>query len=171
MNNCISARILSFLLLLLTLSTHTTANAEQFEGSKTIIAGSNSALLRGAAALKEGRAEEGIRLTLEGLKDGSTVQDRAVGHSNACAGYRMLKQWAEALAHCNAALALDMSNWQTYNNRAGIYIAQGLFALGLQDLRAALALAPKEKLLQESMRILERDRLLSSRQARTELTS
>lgn len=171
MRNYISARHLAFLSLLPILSAYTTANAEQFEGSKTILRGSNSLLVRGSAALKEGHAQEGIRLTLEGLKEESTVKDRAVGHSNACAGYRMLKQWTEALAQCNAALTLDVSVWQAYNNRAGIYIAQGRFELGLQDLRAALALAPKEKLLQESMRALEQNRLLSSRQARTELTT
>ncbi len=171
MNKYISARILSLLSLLMIFSTYTTAHAEQFEGSKITIGGSNSLLSQGAAALKEGRAEEGIRLTLEGLKNGATLQDRAAGHTNACAGYRMLKRWTEALAQCNAALALGMSNWQAYNNRAGIYIAQGLFELGLQDLRAALALAPNEQLLHESMRILERNRLLSSRQPLTELTS
>src|SRR5262249_7244696 len=156
------------LLLVISLSACPMASAEEFMGSKTIIGQANSLLVEGAAALKEGRIEEGIRLTLEGLKAAATVQDNAAGHSNACAGYVMLKQWAEALVQCNAALALDSSNWRTYNNRAAIYIEQGLYELGLQDLQAGLALAPEAPLLHESMRILERNRHLTGRQARSE---
>jgi tetratricopeptide (TPR) repeat protein len=157
--------------LVLAVSPYTVAHAEQFWGSKTIIGQANSLLVEGAAALNAGRTEEGLRLTLEGLKEAATVQDNAAGHSNACAGYVRLKQWAEALAQCNAALALDSSNWRTYNNRAAIYIEQGLFDLGLQDLRAGLALAPEVELLHQSMRILERNRHLAGREARTALHS
>ena len=172
MNNYICARNISLLsLLLMTLSTYTTTvDAEQFEGSKTIIRGSTS-LQEGAAALQAGRIEEGIHLTLEGLKTEPTVQDRSIGHSNACAGYVTLRRWADALVQCDAALALDTSNWHAYNNRAAIYIKQGLFELGYQDLQAGLALAPNAKLLHESMRILEKNRLLSGQQSQKAVTS
>jgi tetratricopeptide (TPR) repeat protein len=159
------------LLPLLIMPAHAPAAQEQFSGSKTIVGRTNSLLVEGAAALNSGRVEEGIRLTLEGLKEAATVQDNAVGHSNACAGYVLLRQWAEALTHCNAALALDTSNWRTYNNRAAIYIEQGLFELGLQDLKSGLALAPEAPLLHESMRILERNRRISGRQERKALAS
>ena len=69
-----------------------------------------------------GRIEEGVRLTLEGLKGAATTQENAAGHSNACAGHVLLKQWAEALNQCNAALEIDTSNWRIYNNRAAIYV-------------------------------------------------
>ena len=67
-------------------------------GSKTVVGPNNSLLAEGAAALEAGRIEAGIQLTLEGLKVATTPQENAAGHSNACAGYVLLKRWAEALA-------------------------------------------------------------------------
>ena len=140
-------------------------SAEQ-PGSKTVIGQTNSLLADGAAALQAGHIEEGVRLTLEGLKVAVTARENAAGHSNACAGYVLLKQWAEALAQCNAALELDTSNWRTYNNRAAIYVEQGLYELAMRDLEAGLALAPGAPTLHESVRILERNKRLVGRQAR-----
>jgi tetratricopeptide (TPR) repeat protein len=135
-------------------------------GSKTVIGQTNSLLADGAAALEAGRIEEGIRLTLEGLKVAVTVRENAAGHSNACAGYVLLKQWPEALAQCNASLELDTSNWRTYNNRAAIYVEKGLYDLAMRDLEAGLALAPGAATLHESVRILQRNKRLVGRQAR-----
>ncbi len=146
--------------------------AQDSASSATVIGGdANSLLADGAAAIQAGRIEEGVRLTLEGLKGAVTAQDHAAGHSNACAGYVLLKQWSEALIQCNAALALDTSNWRIYNNRAAIYIQQGLYDLGMQDLRAGLALAPEAATLHESLRILERNKRISSRRARRTVPS
>ena len=135
-------------------------------GSKTVLGPSNSLLSDGAAALEAGRINEGLRLTLEGLKVAATPQEYAAGHSNACAGYVLLRQWSEALAQCNAALELDTSNWRTYNNRAAIYGQQGLFDLAMRDIEAGLALAPGALTLHESLRILERNKKIVGRQAK-----
>ncbi len=135
-------------------------------GSKTIVGNTNPLLADGAAALEAGHIEEGVRLTLEGLKVAVTVQENAAGHSNACAGYVLLKQWAEALAQCNAALGLDKSNWRIYNNRAAIYVEKGLYDLAMHDLEAGLALAPGAPTLKESVRILQRNKRLLGRQVR-----
>jgi len=162
---------LSGLVLIAATCPYTLVDAEELASSKTVIGETNSLLADGAAALQAGRIEEGVRLTLEGLKGRLTPQENAAGHSNACAGYILLKQWAEALAQCNAALAIDSSNWRTYNNRAGIYIEQGLYDLGLKDLQAGLALAPEAATLHESLRILERNRRLTGRRARRTVPS
>lgn len=135
-------------------------------GSKTVIGPTNSLLSDGAVALEAGRVEEGLRLTLEGLKVAVSTEENAAGHSNACAGYVLLKQWTEALAHCNAALGLDSSNWRAYNNRAAIYVQQGLFDLALRDLEAGLALAPGAPTLHESLRILQQNKKVVGRQAK-----
>jgi tetratricopeptide (TPR) repeat protein len=78
----------------------------------------------------------------------------------------LLKQWAEALAQCNAALELDKSNWRIYNNRAAIYVEKGLYDLAMHDLDAGLALAPGAATLLESVRILQRNKRLLGRQVR-----
>jgi tetratricopeptide (TPR) repeat protein len=137
-----------------------------YVGSKTVLGTPDSLLVEGAAALQAGHVEEGVRLTLEGLKTAASDEETAAGHSNACAGYVLLKQWAEALAQCNAALALNESNWRAYNNRAAIYIGQGLYDLGQRDLEAGLAIAPGAATLRESMRILQKNKRISGRQRR-----
>ena len=161
-------RVARFALGILITATCTSFAAWSVEhaGSKTTVGKSNPLLADGAAALEAGRVEEGVRLTLEGLKVAVTVQENAAGHSNACAGYVLLKQWAEALAQCNAALDLDKSNWRIYNNRAAIYVEQGLYDLAMHDLEAGLALAPSAPTLLESVRILQRNKRLLGRQVR-----
>lgn len=142
------------------------ARAVEQAGSRTVFGPSNSLLVDGAAALEAGRIEEGVRLTLEGLRVGATTQESAAGHSNACAGYVLLKQWAEALNQCNAALELDTSNWRIYNNRAAIYVEQGLYDLAMHDIEAGLAIAPGASTLHESLRIIQRNKRLLGRRAR-----
>ncbi len=142
------------------------ARAEDDSGSKTVIGPTSSLLSDGASLLQAGRVQEGLRLTLEGLKVASTAEENAAGHSNACAGFVLLKRWSEALVQCNAALELDTSNWRIYNNRAAIFVEQGLFDLAQRDLEAGLAIAPGAPTLRESMRILQRNKKVLGRQAR-----
>ena len=58
------------------------ANAED---SKTVIGPLNPALYRGAEALREGDGEEGVRLTLKGLKQASSVRDKITARTKASA--------------------------------------------------------------------------------------
>jgi tetratricopeptide (TPR) repeat protein len=166
MSNPLCARLFALGFLVTAPWTYPPAEGEDYVGSKTVLGPPSSLLADGAAALQKGRIEEGVRLTLEGLKTAANPQETAAGHSNACAGYVLLKQWTEALSECNAALALDPSNWRTYNNRAAIYVEKGLYDLGMRDLEAGLALAPGAPTLHESLRILERNKRLSGRHAR-----
>jgi tetratricopeptide (TPR) repeat protein len=122
-------------------------------GSSTVIGPSNVALSDGAAALADGRFDEGIRLTLEGLRGPSSIRDQAAGHSNLCAGYASLRRWTDALPHCEEALRLDGQNWRTFNNRAAIRVARGEYDAALEDLRRGLELAPQSDTLQKSLQI------------------
>jgi tetratricopeptide (TPR) repeat protein len=126
--------------------------------STTVIGPSNAQLAAGAEALENGRPEEGVRLTHEGLRGPNKPEDIAAGHSNLCAGYGMLKQWDEALKHCNAALELDRTNWRTFNNRAAAYTGKGLYDLALTDLQSGLEIAPESRTLKRSLRVVEEHR-------------
>jgi tetratricopeptide (TPR) repeat protein len=122
----------------------------------TVLGGGNTYLADGSLALQEGRIEEGIRLTLRGLKDVvANTREEAAAHSNLCGGYALLREWDSALTQCNAAIALDPANWQALNNRAAIYAGQGRFDLALEDLRTGLALDPKSSTLLKSMAVVE----------------
>jgi tetratricopeptide (TPR) repeat protein len=166
MSNSLRLRLLASAILVVANGSCPPALSAEHAGSKTVIGKSNPLLARGAEALESGRIAEGIQLTLEGLKVAATKQETAAGHSNACAGYVLQKQWADALVHCNAAIELDRSNWRTYNNRAGIYIAQGLFDLAMRDLEAGFALAPGAPMLRQTLQVLQINKRLVGRQAK-----
>jgi tetratricopeptide (TPR) repeat protein len=137
-----------------------TAAAFALEGaqSATILGPTNALLADGSAALEAGRVEEGIRLTLEGLKIPSSNHDLAAGHSNICAGYASLKRWDDALSHCNRALELDRGNWRTYNNRAAVFTGKRLYELAVADINAGLELAPNSQTLKTSREIIEHNK-------------
>ena len=115
--------------------------------SATVIGSVNPLLSQGSAALERGHFEEGVRLTLAGLEQPSSVHDQAAGHSNICAGYAALKRWNEALEHCNRALELDHGNWRTYNNRAAVFVGLKQYGLAMTDVNAGLEIAPNSPTL------------------------
>lgn len=138
--------------------------------SATII-GANPLLSDGASALEAGRTEEGLRLTLAGLNEPGMPRDLAAGHANACAAFVMLKDWEQALAHCNQSIEMDSSNWRAYNNRAAVYVGKGLYDLAIRDIRAGLALAPNSRTLLESMRVTQRNKRATESRGRRSLPS
>jgi tetratricopeptide (TPR) repeat protein len=139
--------------------------------SSTVFGPTNLLLAQGATALEEGRIEEGIQLTLEGLKSPTDPQNRAAGHSNLCAGYAALRQWDEAIKHCNTALEIDPYNWRTFNNRAGAHSGKGDYDAAIRDLRAGLELAPRSRTLHESLRIVQQNKRLVAARGRSAVRS
>ena len=115
--------------------------------SATVIGAVNPLLSQGSQELERGHFEEGLRLTLAGLEQPSSVQDQAAGHSNVCAGYAALQRWNEALEHCNRALELDRGNWRTYNNRAAVFVGLKQYDLAMTDVNAGLSIAPNSTTL------------------------
>ena len=135
--------------------------------SMTIMGPANPQLSEGATALDAGHVEEGIRLTLEGLKFPAEIHDKAAGYSNLCAGYAMLKQWDEALQQCNTSLSIDPNNWRTFNNRAAVFVAKGDYELAMSDLRAGLEISPNSRTLLESLRIVQQNKRLMGTRSRS----
>jgi tetratricopeptide (TPR) repeat protein len=131
--------------------------------SGIVLSAGNSWFAEGSRALEEGRAADGIRLTLAGLKDATDPLETAAAHSNLCGGYALLRQWTEALEHCNDAIALDPSNWHSYNNRAAVFAARGQYALAMADLRFGLELAPRSSTLLKSLSVVEHNQKVLSK--------
>jgi tetratricopeptide (TPR) repeat protein len=139
--------------------------------SATVVGPTNAQLADGATALDAGRVEEGIRLTLDGLKLPTDSHDKAAGYANLCAGYALLKQWDEALQHCNTSLSLDRNNWRTFNNRAAVYVGKGQYEYALADLRTGLDMAPNSRTLLESLRIVQQNKRLYGARSRSSVRS
>ena len=142
--------IRGFLVCLLAFS----ATADAADSESTTIIGVNAGLSDGARAMQMGDFEEGIRLTIAGLKVESSPRNRASGLSNLCAGYTAAKQYSKAIDSCTQSLRIDKRNWHAYNNRALAYLGQGEIDAAKRDLQDGLRLNPESsKLLQVAERI------------------
>ena len=111
-------------------------------GPKTVIGQTNPPLADGASALKAGRAEDGVRLTLLGLEQATSPREEEAALSNLCAGYIMLERYDEAMRYCELLLARNDQNWRGYNNRAVIYIKTEQWEKADRDLERGEALRP-----------------------------
>ncbi|MDH3545889.1 MAG: tetratricopeptide repeat protein [Gammaproteobacteria bacterium] len=115
--------------------------------NKTVIGPTNPDLQEGANALLSGDIEEGIRLTLIGLKMETGTRDRQTAMSNLCAGYTILNKLEEALRYCNLVLEENDEHWRALNNRAIIYVKQRRFAEAEKDIDKGQELAPNSRTL------------------------
>ena len=115
------------------------------EESKTVIGRSNPELYDGAQALLAGDGEEGVRLTLVGLRRASNTRERITGLSNLCAGYILLEQHETALSYCGEVLAMNDRHWRAYSNRALAYVQMERYSEAEQDLQKAESLAPNSR--------------------------
>ena len=110
-------------------------------------------------ALRLGAHEEGIRLTLAGLRSPAgmahSVRTRSSAQNNLCAGYVMAGKYRQALEHCNEALRLKKKNWQAYSNRAVLHVLTGNLKLAAEDVERGKRIKPDAKRLLEAEQFLE----------------
>ena len=120
--------------------------------------GADPNLSEGALALRLGNHEEGIRLTLKGLRSpaGSahSVRTRSSAHNNLCAGYTMAGKYREALEHCDESLRLKKNNWQAHSNRAVIHTLMGSYERAAEDIEKGKRINPDAKRLREAEEFL-----------------
>lgn len=136
------------LLAILSLAWATVA-ADEDPGGKTVLGPSNIFLYDGANALKAGDAEDGVRLTLQGLKTAVSRREEKIAHANLCAGFLLVSQYETALEHCNWVIDRDPSHWRTYNNRAIVLLRMGRFDESEADIRKGQQLNPRSENLKE----------------------
>ncbi len=132
--------------------------------------GADPNLSDGALALRLGDYEEGIRLTLLGLRSpaGSahSVRTRSSAHNNLCAGYVMARKFKEGLEHCNEALRLKDTKWQAYSNRAVLYALTGQFKRAAEDIESGKRIKPDAKRLLQAEEFLKQRKAAQEKRAR-----
>ena len=126
--------------------------ASQATASSSTV-GTPAGLTEGAAAILAGDYQRGVELTLQGLAEVPGTRDRAAGLSNLCAGLVGLREYAEALRRCDQSLALNDSNWRTWNNRAAALLGLGLVSRAITDIERGLAINPDSATLQQTLKI------------------
>ena len=130
------------------------ASADEAGTSSTIL-GTQPDLADGARALQLRQFEEGVRLTLQGLKQEASRRQRASGLSNLCAGYAALQRYDEAIEACNAAMDLNAPRWRVYNNRALALLGKGQVIAARRDVDAGLAMNPDSNSLRKVLVLVE----------------
>ena len=125
------------------------AVADEQVSSKTVIGPSNIYLYDGAQALMAGDAEEGVQLTMKGLRVAHGQRETKIAHANLCAGFMMLGQPATALEYCDWVLERDPKHWRTYNNRALVYLHLERFDESEADIKRGQDLNPRSETLKE----------------------
>lgn len=117
--------------------------------SRTVLGGPvNNDLAAGSVALSAGKYDEGIELTLRGLRDESLrARDRAAGLSNLCAAYAAKQLPDTAIRYCTESLTFNEYNWRAYSNRSYAYWLMGRYSEAQLDLDAATALSPQARQL------------------------
>jgi tetratricopeptide (TPR) repeat protein len=139
----VSVRVALSLAVLFLCTNTSIAGGQGSEGNVAVGPTKNAKLQDGASALRASNIEDGIELTLAGLREARTPRERRTGLSNLCAGYLMLEQLDQALQYCNDALELSDKNWRVYNNRALIYVLQRRFDEAEADLAKCEEIHPR----------------------------
>ena len=116
--------------------------------NKTVIGPANLELRDGADALREGRVDEGIRLTELGLQRARSARERQTGNSNLCAGYALREKYQEALAYCDKVLQQNDKHWRAHSNSALILVKLERFDEAQQHLLKAEAISPNSNTVQ-----------------------
>jgi tetratricopeptide (TPR) repeat protein len=114
--------------------------------NRTVIGVGNSLLAAGAEAIRYGRYDDGIRLTLMGLeRPGNSDHNRSAGLSNLCAAHAAKDEPDIAIQYCTESLDINDSNWRALSNRSYAYWLKEMYQESSKDLEAATAINPRAR--------------------------
>jgi tetratricopeptide (TPR) repeat protein len=118
--------------------------------TRSVFGPQNELLYAGAEAIRYGRYDEGIRLTLLGLeRKGNTERNRAAGLSNLCAAFAAKNEPDEAIVYCTESLAITELNWQAWSNRSYAYWLKEMYDEAASDLERAMSLNDQARQLSQ----------------------
>jgi len=130
------------------------AESDDAPVSRTVLGGVSQNLLDAADAIRIGDADRAIHLSLLGLQETQSRDDRIGGLSNLCAAYMLAEQYELAIVRCSEAISLE-PRWQAYHNRALAYLHQRQLDAAARDIEAGLAIFPESRLLAKARAALE----------------
>ena len=118
------------------------AQDEPTPDSRMVFGGGNEYLTAGTEAMRVGLYDDGIRLTLIGLKGSISTLQRSAALSNLCAAHAAKREADRAIEYCTQSIEIDEHNWRAYSNRSYAYYLKGMDAQAHADLEIAASLSP-----------------------------
>ena len=114
--------------------------------SSTVFGAGNELLAAGAEAIRYGRYDDGIRLTLMGLdRPGNSEHTRAAALSNLCAAHAGKNEPDQAIRYCGESIELNEHNWRAWSNRSYAYWLKGMYDEATVDLETAMGINPSAR--------------------------
>lgn len=118
--------------------------------NRSVLGQSNELLSAGAIAIRAGRYDDGIRLTMLGLdREPATPFERAAALANLCAAHAAKGEPDVAIEFCDQSISINARNWRAYSNRSYAYFLKGLYSEAALDIDAAAAIAPQARQVQQ----------------------
>lgn len=109
--------------------------------NRIVLGGGNELLSAGAEAIRYGRYDDGIRLTLMGLeRPGTSDHTRSQALSNLCAAHAGKNEPDQAIDYCAQSIVLDQHNWRAWSNRSYAYWLKGMYQEATVDLEMAVSI-------------------------------
>lgn len=111
----------------------------------------NDALVGQVTALQAGQLDKAIRIGERALRHRLTTAVESLIQSNLCLAWQHQDEPNKALAHCDAALALDPGAWQALVNRGTIHYTQGSYEKAYEDFALADHVHPGNAAILQNM--------------------
>ena len=118
--------------------------------TRSVFGSINELLAAGADAIRFGRYDEGIQLTLLGLERRDTSdRNRAAGLSNLCAAFAAKNSPDDAINYCTQSIEINDTNWQAWSNRSYAYWLKAMYDLAASDLNRAMEINDQARQLSQ----------------------
>jgi len=129
--------------------------------SRSVFGTRTPLLAAGADAIRAGRYDDGIRLTIQGLEsEPVSPRLKAAALANLCAAHAAKGEADVAIDFCDESVELDPRNWRAYSNRSYAYWQKGMYAEATADIDVAASLAPGAPQIREIRGLINEKTLL-----------
>ena len=130
----------------------TLANAYTYELS---VHGSDL-VKNGRAALLDGELEKALGYFNAVLENGASERQEASIHADMCVAFYLMRDFPQALEHCNTSISLRPNVWLGYNNRGNVYFEWGQYELARENYERGLRLSPKSSILLRNLTLVDK---------------
>lgn len=110
----------------------------------------------GREALLDGELDKALGYFNAVLENGASQRQVASVHADMCVAFYLMRNFPEALDHCNTSISLRPNVWLGYNNRGNVYFEWGQFEKARENYERGLQLSPKSSILLRNLTLVDK---------------